>query len=498
MILQYAHSQFFDFDVLKTPKQTSRKRYAVFLMAISFGAQILVMSPAHSSNDVETSSPPTLDVDAASVREKARWELERKEVKASADDPDKIAADQEEKVSVGLKSAEPIQDSSISLAPIINVDPELKDTLNRQFNQIQTLFETEDAFSEKLGENYFNYGKLLLQVARADEAEEAFINALHITKVNNGVESIEQRPVLRELFEISYAKSDLKEADSIAKRIVRLEKHRPDNSDTYSFDILMRLGHLYLDMYLEDPINGEQGLTFINKAMNHFKYVDARYGDKPLSELLMPYGELAFLWYLKNQIRLEINEDLKRGSSVKSMAEIDRSQLVVTPERARRQGLKYLNAYYDKANDENDIESVVRALLNIGDLNLLYGRQADARQFYASAWQRSQALPNEHYLIKSFDGVVKLPNFKYALKKSRKSISKEYDEIPLTLTIDINGRVRKVKEMTIDGGLYKRSIGRAKRTAKKHKFRPILENGKPLKVSTVDYIVKLPARTPRS
>lgn len=497
MMPQRMHSQVFDFDVLKIRKQSSRMRYVLFLFTFTFSAQILIMGSAHSNNAVETSSPPTLDVEAANARKKTRWELEPKEAKEVTKSVEETVPEQKDSASVSSKSAEPIQDSSISLVPIIDVDPNLKNDLDRQFDQIQTLFETEDAFSEKLSENYFSYGKLLLQVARVDEAEDAFINALHIARVNNGIESIEQRPMLRELFEISYAKNDLKEADTIAKRIVRLEKYRPKNNDTYSFDILMRLGHLYLNMYLDDPINGQEGLNFINKAMTHFKYIDVRYGDRPLSELLMPYGELAFLWYLKNEIRLEIRDDLKSGITTRSFADIDRSQVAVTPERARKHGLKYLNAYYDKANDDGDIESVVRALLNIGDLNLLYGRQAEARQFYASAWQRSQALPAGHDLIKSFDGVVKLPNFKYALKKSKKRTSKEYDEIPLTLSIDINGRVRKVKENT-NGNLYKRSIGLAKRTAKRHKFRPILENGKPLKLSIVDYVVKLPVRKKRS
>ena len=486
MALQNAHFKFPAATILRLLSERPLSYRVLLLLIFIVSAQTFESSLVYAKDALITGSPPQLDIEAAKNREQDRLATEVKE-----------NTEIKNKLSINSKGAEPIQDTSISLKPVINVAPQTKESLERQFQKIQTLLETENAFSEKLGENYFSYGKLLIQVARIDDAKEAFINALHIAKVNNGVESIEQRPMLRELFEISYAQKDLKETDLIAKRIIFLEKKRPENDDPYAFDILMRLGHLHMNLFLDNPSNGYEGLSSINRAMKHFEYVLARYGDQPMSQVLMPYGELAFLWYLKNEIRLEVNNDIKRGTRQLTFSQIDKSRYAVTPERARAKGLKILNDYYQKAFDEGDLENVVRALLNTGDLNIIYARQAEAQQFYIAAWERAKLLPDEHPLLKSFDKPVKLPNFKYALKSAPPSLDKEYYEVPLRLSININGRVKGIQN-NVDHKQYGSSLMRAKRLIKKFKFRPILENGKPLKVSETEYVVKLSIKPKRS
>jgi len=82
---------------------------------------------------------------------------------------------------------------------------QLSRDIEQQFKALRATLETEDAFSEKLGENYLGYGMLLRESGQYDEAIEAFVNALHISKVNNGIYSLEQRPALKALFDTHYA-----------------------------------------------------------------------------------------------------------------------------------------------------------------------------------------------------------------------------------------------------------------------------------------------------
>lgn len=399
----------------------------------------------------------------------------------------------QEGVAVRSKGVKPIPDSTISLRPVLVVEPQVAQRLERQFKQIQTLLETENAFSEKLGENYYGYGKLLTQVARIDEARDALLNALHISKVNNGIEAIEQRAILRDLFEISYAQRKLKEADTIAKKIVLIEKKRPNNDDLYAFDILMRLGHLHLNKYLDKPLNGYEGLSMINRTIARFDYIHERYGNLERNDVLMPYGELAYLWYLKSKIRVPVERDPRPSFGRQGLSSLVSDRAVVSPESARAKGLAVLHDFHTKALSNGDLENAVIALLNKGDLNLIYGRQVAAQHAYFSAWDAAQSLPSAHPLLNSFETVVKLPNFQYGLQQTPNYLNKDYEEVPLLFSINMNGTVKRVKD-NLDRKQYGSSVGRAKRFARKFKFRPILEKGKPIKLSHSEYLVQLPVK----
>ena len=122
-------------------------------------------------------------------------------VYSQTEEPEGIEEVQQEAVEQEVD--EPLIDEASILEPETSaqVSAQLRKDLESQFQQIQSLIKSEDAYSERLGEEYLNYGLLLKQVGRLEEARENFVDSLHISKVNDGVYSIEQRPALRALFD---------------------------------------------------------------------------------------------------------------------------------------------------------------------------------------------------------------------------------------------------------------------------------------------------------
>jgi len=389
------------------------------------------------------------------------------------------------------QGAEPIVAPRINIQPVTSLSEEQRQTLEAQFDQIQLLKETEDAFSERLGESYLSYGRVLMQAGRTDEARKMLVNALHITKINHGVNAIEQRPILRELFELNFALSNFEDTEDNLQRIIWLEKKIPDNNDNYSYDLVVRLGNFYLDQYLNEPSISELSLHRLNKSTRYLSYALNRYGDRPLSEVLLPYGELALAHHLKSRIQSDVDRSFYQDTRQRSYTDLNRVQ-----DRSSKRlssfgrSESYLKSYLKKAKDEKDLVNTLRALLGLGDLNLMSGRQNAAQNYYDLAWTGAQHLPLDHPIVTSFDNPVKLPSFVFSVIREPIQTDRNFETIPVSVTIDETGRVKRVaREALIDVTTSK--TNRARRIAKRARFRPAIDNGKLIASKDFPYEVKI-------
>ncbi len=393
-------------------------------------------------------------------------------------------------ISVGAK---PLDIPLANIRPVASLSPELRESLARQFQEIETLKETEDAYSEQLGESYLAYGRFLMQAGRIDESRKMLVNALHIAKINNGVNSIEQRPILRELFEMNFALRNTEETEEQLRRIIWLEKKDPNLNDVYSYDMVVRLGNLYLDLYLGDPMVSELSLEYLNKSTRYLGYAINRYGDRPLSEVLLPYGELALAHQLRSRIQLEVDRSFYQDTRQRGFSDIDRTKSRRLPSNTYTRSEAYLRDYLRKAQREKDLENTIHALLGLGDSALMSGRMNTAEKFYDLAWTGAQNLSITHPIVESFNRPIKLPAFQFSVVRKERAPSRPMELIPLSINIETDGRVRKVaREALVE--TTSAMTGRARRIIKRARFRPIIENGKLIPVNDYRYEVPITVR----
>lgn len=382
---------------------------------------------------------------------------------------------------------------TVSPIPVVNLSPEFRASLERQFVQIQKLEEEEDAFSDNLGESYLAYGKLLAQAGRLDEARDMYAKSLHLAKINNGVYAIEQRPVLRALFDMHGARQETAEMEKHLKQIIWLEKKNPDIRDYYTYDLILRLGNLFIDQYYFEPKLTEAALERVNSALRLFNYAVNRYGDAPLSQQVMPYGELALLQFIKSTVNRELDRSFYEQSRFRQFSDIDKAPRARTGNNHLGNGLFHLRKYLKKANDENNVEHQVRALRDIGDMYLLFNRSQQAASSYNMAWLKAAELEESHELVTGFDNPVRLPDFNYAGQREEVINSERVVKVPLNFDIDQHGRVSKIHTVASDDPKPKMII-RAKRVSKRLKFRPNIENGKIIATNNFDYDVRVRLR----
>ena len=373
--------------------------------------------------------------------------------------------------------------------PSLNIDEDLRIQLETQFEQLQALRDTEDAFSERLGETYFSYGDALQRAGRLEEARDMFAQALHLLKINNGVNHIAQRPVLRSLAVLEFAKGDIEKAEEYVKRMIWVEKQERGIRDTYSYDVVVRLGNEYLNQFLYRPVAGENSITMLNKASNYFSYAIRRYGNQPIDKLLMPYGELAYTQHLKLGLSERVDSAFYRAPTrsgvqprIGDFGSFDR-RAAPQPRFSRRASLgsgeRYMREYLSKAARSGDVEHTVKALLNIGDVHQLFGRSQYAANFYRQAWEQAQFLDENHELVVGMSRPHKLPAFFFASDRNNDEVATFTPKvnIPVDVSVDSFGQVKKVltDPKTSDTPKF---TSRASRQIKRVTFRPAIEGGK--------------------
>jgi len=412
-------------------------------------------------------------------RQNLEGQIEKIEALEETGDIDEVELVEEGQIEEGEITIEDelgILDTPVSRAEL---SAQLRANLEAQFNQIQSLIKTEDAYSAKLGEEYLNYGLLLQSAGRVDEAREMIVDALHISKVNEGVYSLEQRPMLRALFENNLLLGKSEDLVENFEKIIWLENKSPSEIGTYSFDLALKLGHHFLDRYKIQTIKTNTSLEFLDASAKYFSYAIRQYGRTSISELLMPYGELSEVHFYRSKLvqRITSKRSFSFGRRDSAFDRIGQGGSQNFAEDTFSKTEFYAKLHFTKAKAEKNQQELVSALLALGDANLLFKRKKTAASYYKIAWQESLKLAPDDPVRLSLTEPVLLPAFNYALEREEpKRQGATYAYLPVIVDVNVDGKVTSV-DSSVVGASSGKVASRARRIIKFSKFRPVIENG---------------------
>ena len=378
-------------------------------------------------------------------------------------------------------------ESAVASRPLLNLDPQLKADLDSQYDRVQKTLETADAFSESLGEDYLSYGLLLKQAGRLDDAREVLIDAAHISKINNGLNSIEQRPYLAALFDIHMLQDNVESADKAIQRIMWLENENPKVQDALTYPMALRMGNRYLDEFLFKPVAGSASLESLSQADRYYNYVLRRYGSRSINEFKLPYGELALVNFWRSKVAATTSAPANfpalsgRGNRLGQLPNTGgrRFNNVVAPtggvffSRAEF----YLKRYLARTRAEGTPQMVINAILNLGDINLMFERRLVASQYYELAWAEGLRLSPDDPVLKTFERPVALPAFDYASERKHVVKGDQALLVPMTFRVDQFGRVSNVKPIP-EGNKNFPYFSKARRAVRRTTYRPVIRDGK--------------------
>jgi len=383
-----------------------------------------------------------------------------------------------------------------SKSSVIN-DAQLRRDVDAAYAALTKTLEEEDSFSPALGEHYLAYGHILLKAGQPRDARKAFASALHIQKVNHGIYDLQQRHILKSMFDAHYILDEPDDYEDVLRRILWLEDKNDGYKDDLSYDMILKVGNANIDRFLRRPSASELALSYLSKAKRYFQYAVRRFGDVPLTEKKLPYGELALVSLLEGTTQPRLERPPQDRFAAFDMTRANRIG-VGEHKRAVKQhaqkihlgGDKDLRQYFMKAEAEGNQREIVHALLSLGDMAQLFQRTPLAHRYYVSAWEGAQDLANDDPLRTQMNQPVQLPAFNYAMERKHVERRLPSKLIPMSFDVLPSGKSTNILPMA-DDSEHIEYYKSARRSLRKLTFRPAIIDGEVVQTSLTGHGVRI-------
>jgi hypothetical protein len=287
------------------------------------------------------------------------------------------------------------QDDPVLVAP---------DAASYQF-YITDLESRQGAYAPGLSEQLLGLGGVYQEQGLHQEAIKIFKRAVHLSRINNGLNSAEQIPILQRLISSLVASGDYETADerqyylyriqrklyqSDAPRMSQAMMERADwerqayylsVGDT-AFDRLLTMWELYrrvLSNIAESEGSYSMQLLQPLNALLETQYLIARYSGEDTSGLQIGGGSTAESSAAQNKFAMVRMSNYKQGQAV--IAAIREVHLF---------------------NESDQSPLAARSLLDLGDWRQYYNKLESAGEAYVQAWDEMSALDNGEQLLDQY------------------------------------------------------------------------------------------------
>lgn len=358
----------------------------------------------------------------------------------------------------------------------MGVDARLaRQNIQRIESQLRDLEGRVDAYDIGISELNLELGDQYLSIGNYEEALKVFRRSLHVSRINHGLNSELQLPILEKMHSTQTDSGQIENAGQTLERIllVYLENYGP--YEPALSDIYERIGVWHLGAYYFGL--DRQGLSHLlaaNGALSQAFSIDSAQGGYGYD-----YDLYNFLAMTNYGMASYVNEgDPVTEQQLASMATQGVGNLI---SGSYRRGRSLLESGVKVAFETGDTENLVRATLLYADWHQLFNKRHTARELYINAYSAAQQLPENNPVRRSFNQPHQLPNFNYGILGQAPD---EDDTVPVTIEFDVSswgtsGTIQVLNEEDI--AETRKSVRRAAiRSIRTATYRPAIHKGQPI------------------
>lgn len=391
--------------------------------------------------------------------------------------PISIAQPSEEAVEKLLESVQPTPEQ-------IRADLQ---QLERELYQIEAEF---DAYDPTISEVSADIGNRLAERGFFQEALVAYRRSLHVLRINEGLNSARQIPILENIVRTHFKIGEYEEAAGFLERASSLYTQTYGQLSPELIPHLIELGNWHLSIFqYSDGSNIVEHLGDAHDAYS--KVADIR-----------AFGDMAYDPQIYSALSsIKFNLALEQQAALES---VDQRQVTTSSEAARfvRDAQRALSGSYSRGKDllerglklarsSSNTANEVVALVQLGDWEQLFDNRLDARERYMEAYDLSRQLPPEHELYTLFDSPRRLPAFNIS---SFVEAPQNQNTEPVRVAVDIsiwgqaqNARVVREEDQDRNSAAERAAL----RSAGGAPYRPAIVDGEIVRAENYNQIISI-------
>ena len=286
----------------------------------------------------------------------------------------------------------------------MTVDP-IDEILAQIQTQLDLIESSRDAYDIGISELSLELGAHYAELGYYDQSLEAYRRALHIARINYGLTSEQQLPILERFFELYEKAGYIKEVDALFNMMLLIYGENYKTLSPEMACLYERIGSWHLAAYYhqidEEPVSH---LVSANIALSNAHKIGISQPNYSYNFNL--YNLLALTnWGLSTFYVDNTSSDLSNESVMYSRQA--NSHII----NAFRAGRDMLREGLEAAQKTEDTENIVRASLMLADWNQMFNRVQTALDHYINAYNYVVKLPQDNSLRQSFNIPHALPNF---------------------------------------------------------------------------------------
>ena len=351
---------------------------------------------------------------------------------------------------------------------------------------IETLESQEGAYGASVSEELLSLGNFYQQHGKHRQAIKVFKRSLHLKRINEGLYTLGQVPIVERLIE-SFLKQ--KEWHSVDKRFKYLNwlyhrNYTDDALELYSFK--MQMARWYLKSFSlnrsKDPI--------VDLLRSHNGYIQAiniltkAYGPYDLRLISSIRGSLLVNYLIATANIRGSNVEVSNTGQISGSVNGIVTKMGHLKNNSLKKGILLINQEIDiyQAQTKINYHSVTASKLKLADWYLMYGRRDTAMQLYQEAYQYlTEHIKDGQVIEQTFAKTVILPNFENmdigasVISMDNKPTT-DHDYIHASLDVTRFGTAQNVK--IVDSNLTSNARrSKVLRTIRKAKYRPRIADG---------------------
>lgn len=362
------------------------------------------------------------------------------------------------------------------------------------------------AYDPQLGELFHGLASAHQRAGNHKEAITAFKHAMHVNRVNNGIYSVSQEPMLRGMIASHQATAQMESAALNYHRLLGLYERNYGNSAPELIPLLAEASNWHRNVYIEKQSRDRVGHLILAQSMSgsavdiatrHFGYTHLQ-----LVRLLRDMAESSY--YLA--VHYGRYETLETPDTSGFFATgYDRYPGASRPQGISTEQRLYYNGYsggrraYERIvaildSNEASPKERAQAYLELGDWFTLFKRRGSAADAYRKGWQALANADQQDAIIELMGKPKMLPVFEFESSDQSESDSDtttEKSELPhalVSLTVTANGAPRNIRVLKTEPE-SEQIASRAIRTTRNARFRAQIKDGQP--VTTDNYELKI-------